>query len=44
MRILYVSSETFTNDFIKALQEGKAFEFKSKYRKADVLLVDDIQF
>ncbi|MDY6038531.1 MAG: chromosomal replication initiator protein DnaA [Eubacterium sp.] len=44
MRILYVSSETFTNDFIKALQEGKAFEFKAKYRKADVLLVDDIQF
>ena len=43
-RILYVSSETFTNDFIKALQEGKTEEFKNKYRKADALLVDDIQF
>lgn len=44
MRILYVSSETFTNDFIKALQNGKISEFKAKYRKADVLLIDDIQF
>ncbi len=44
LRILYVSSETFTNDFIRALQNGKIAEFKSKYRKADVLLIDDIQF
>lgn len=44
LKILYVSSETFTNDFIKALQDGKTREFKSKYRKADALLIDDIQF
>lgn len=44
MKILYVSSETFTNDFIKAIQEKKTREFKNKYRKADVLLIDDIQF
>ncbi len=44
LRILYVSSETFTNEFIKALNENKTREFKDKYRKADVLLIDDIQF
>lgn len=44
LKILYVSSETFTNDFIKALQDGKTREFKNKYRKADALLIDDIQF
>ena len=43
-RLLYVSSETFTNDFIKALQDKKTREFKNKYRKSDVLLIDDIQF
>ncbi len=44
LRILYVSSETFTNEFIKALNENKSREFKNKYRRADVLLIDDIQF
>lgn len=44
MNVLYVSSEMFTNELIKALQEQKMNEFKSKYRKADVLLIDDIQF
>ena len=44
IKVLYVSSETFTNEFIKALQEGKINEFKIKYREADVLLIDDIQF
>lgn len=43
-RILYVEAETFTNDFIKSLQDGKTREFKLKYRKTDVLLIDDIQF
>ena len=43
-KLLYVSSETFTNDFIKALQDKKTREFKNKYRKLDVLLIDDIQF
>ncbi|MDD5923001.1 MAG: chromosomal replication initiator protein DnaA, partial [Eubacteriales bacterium] len=44
INILYVSSEMFTNELIKSLQEKKTKEFKDKYRKADVLLVDDIQF
>ena len=44
MNVLYVSSEMFTNELIKALGEQKMGEFKSKYRKADVLLIDDIQF
>ncbi len=44
LNILYVSSEMFTNEFIKALGENKTREFKNKYRKLDVLMVDDIQF
>lgn len=44
LNVLYVSSEMFTNELIKALGEQKMGEFKSKYRKADVLLIDDIQF
>ena len=44
MSVLYVSSEMFTNELIKALSEHKMNEFKSKYRKVDVLLIDDIQF
>lgn len=43
-KILYASSETFTNDYIRAIKEGNANEFKNKYRTVDVLLVDDIQF
>ena len=44
LNVLYVSSEMFTNELIKALNTHKMNEFKSKYRKADVLLIDDIQF
>lgn len=44
LNVLYVSSEMFTNELIKALREQKMNEFKSKYRKVDVLLIDDIQF
>ena len=44
LNVLYVSSEMFTNEFIKALGENKVREFKNKYRKVDVLLIDDIQF
>lgn len=44
LKILYVSAETFTNDFIKSLSENRSTEFKNKYRLADVLLIDDIQF
>jgi len=43
-KILYVSAETFTNDLVAALQNKKITRFKNKYRRCDVLLVDDIQF
>ena len=42
--ILYVKCEQFTNEFINAIQEDSLNEFKNKYRKVDVLLMDDIQF
>ena len=42
--VLYVSSEMFTNELIKAISENKTRQFKNKYRKVDVLLIDDIQF
>jgi len=43
-KIVYVSCETFTNDFIAAIASKKMTEFKKTYRNADVLIVDDIQF
>jgi len=43
-KVLYVTSERFTNEFVQALQAGKADQFKNLYRSVDVLLVDDIQF
>ena len=43
-KVLYVTCERFTNDFIKSVQEGKASQFKDTYRSVDVLLIDDIQF
>ncbi len=42
--IVYTSCEAFTTDFVTAIQEKRINEFKNKYRKADVLLIDDIQF
>lgn len=42
-RVLYVSSERFTNDFIQAVKDGRAYDFKDRYRNLDALLVDDIQ-
>ena len=42
--IKYVPSETFTNDFVKAIQNNTQEEFRNKYRNVDLLLVDDIQF
>lgn len=44
LKILYVSSEKFTNEFISAVKEGRAKEFKDRYRNVDLLLIDDIQF
>ncbi len=43
-RVLYVSSEKFTIDFIDSIQNNKTTEFSNTYRNVDVLLVDDIQF
>jgi len=44
LKISYVTAETFTNEFIQSIGEGKNQQFKNKYRKTDVLLVDDIHF
>ncbi len=43
-RVLYVSSEKFTLDFINAIKENRTNSFSQKYRKVDLLIVDDIQF
>lgn len=43
-KILYTTSEKFTNNYIQAIQSGKAKEFKNIYRNVDLLLVDDVQF
>lgn len=43
-KIVYLSSETFTNELIQSLNSGKNIEFRNKYRQVDVLLIDDIQF
>lgn len=44
IRIRYVSSEEFTNDFINSIANNRASVFQSRYREIDVLLIDDIQF
>lgn len=44
VRVRYVSSEEFTNDFINSIKDGKAEGFRRRYRDVDILLVDDIQF
>ena len=44
LSVLYVSTEQFTNEFIKAIREGKTEAFRSRYRDVNVLLMDDIQF
>jgi chromosomal replication initiator protein len=43
-KIQYVSSEKFSTDYVNSLQNNKVGEFKDKYRKYDVLIMDDIQF
>lgn len=50
MRVIYTTGETFTNELIETIQSGKgrgkytANKFREKFRKADVLLIDDVQF
>ncbi len=43
-KVVYVSSESFTNDFIDALQQGTLVKFRRRFRQADILLIDDVQF
>jgi chromosomal replication initiator protein len=44
IRVRYVSSEEFTNDFINSIANNRASVFQSRYRDIDILLIDDIQF
>ncbi|MPZ15264.1 MAG: chromosomal replication initiator protein DnaA [Chloroflexi bacterium] len=44
LEVVYVSSETFTNEFIESISRGRMEEFRAKYRGTQVLLIDDIQF
>ncbi len=43
-KVLYVSSEKFTNDLINAIRDEKTEQFRQKYRTIDILMVDDVQF
>ncbi|MDG5789402.1 chromosomal replication initiator protein DnaA [Evansella sp. AB-P1] len=43
-KVVYLSSEKFTNEFINSIRDNKAVHFRNKYRNVDVLLIDDIQF
>lgn len=43
-KVVYLSTEKFTNDFINSIRDNRTGEFRNKYRSIDVLLIDDIQF
>jgi chromosomal replication initiator protein len=43
-KVLYITSEKFTNHYVQSIHNGKAKEFKEHYRNVDLLLVDDVQF
>jgi len=43
-KILYITSENFTNDLINSIRDDKTLQFRNKYRNIDLLLVDDVQF
>jgi chromosomal replication initiator protein len=43
-RVVYATSEKFTNEFIASIQQGKIDDFRARYRRIDLLLIDDIQF
>ncbi|PKM88289.1 MAG: chromosomal replication initiator protein DnaA [Firmicutes bacterium HGW-Firmicutes-12] len=44
LRVMYVSSEKFTNELINSIRDDKTVNFRNKYRNIDILLIDDIQF
>lgn len=44
MGVVYLASETFTNEFINSIRDNRGDEFREKYRNVDILLIDDIQF
>ncbi|MER3419761.1 MAG: chromosomal replication initiator protein DnaA [Chloroflexota bacterium] len=44
LRVVYVSAEQFTNEFVNAIRERRGEEFRAKYRSTEILLIDDIQF
>lgn len=44
IKVLYSSSETFTNDMVEAIQRRQTFDFREKYRTVDLLIIDDVQF
>ena len=43
-KVVYLSTERFTNDFINSIRDNRTVEFRNKYRSIDVLIIDDIQF
>ena len=44
LKVLYLSSEKFLNDFVQALTDNRSAQFQERYRSVDILLIDDIQF
>lgn len=44
LKVVYISTEKFTNEFIRAIQENTVAKFRQRYRNADIILIDDIHF
>ena len=43
-KVVYLTSEKFTNEFINSIRDNRPDDFRNKYRNVDILLIDDIQF